>query len=84
MYNTSLRIVNNVADAEDVLQEAFSEAFRQLEVFNYTSTFGAWLKKIVVNRSLNALRKQRGGIISIEDACMNNRLRKASMKKAFS
>jgi RNA polymerase sigma-70 factor (ECF subfamily) len=68
MYNTSLRIVNNVADAEDVLQEAFSEAFRQLEVFNYTSTFGAWLKKIVVNRSLNALRKQRGGIISIEDA----------------
>jgi RNA polymerase sigma-70 factor (ECF subfamily) len=68
MYNTSLRIVNNAADAEDVLQEAFSKAFRQLDSFNYTYTFGAWLKKIVVNRSLNVLRKQRGGIISIEDA----------------
>lgn len=67
MYNTSLRIVNNVPDAEDVLQEAFVQAFKHLDSFNYTSTFGAWLKRIVINRSLNVLRQHKGNIISIED-----------------
>lgn len=65
MYNTSLRIVNNVPDAEDVLQESFAEAFRHLKDFNYASTFGAWLKKIIVNRSLNMLRRQNA--ICIDD-----------------
>ena len=53
MYNTSLRIVNNTADAEDVLQEAFLDAFRSLHDFHYRSTFGAWLKKIVINKSIH-------------------------------
>src|SRR5882762_1653717 len=37
MYNTSLRIVNNTGDAEDVTQEAFTDAFRSLEDFHYKS-----------------------------------------------
>jgi len=57
MFNTSLRIVNNKKDAEDVLQEAFTDAFGNLQTFNFGSTFGAWLKKIVINKSLNHLRK---------------------------
>jgi RNA polymerase sigma factor (sigma-70 family) len=66
MYNTSLRIVANPADAEDVLQEAFTDAFRSLDDFHYKSTFGAWLKKIVINRSINQLRKRKMDLIDIE------------------
>jgi RNA polymerase sigma factor (sigma-70 family) len=66
MYNTSLRIVNHTGDAEDVLQEAFTDAFRSLEDFHYKSTFGAWLKRIVINKSINQLRKRKMDLIDIE------------------
>ncbi len=66
MYNTSLRIVNHTADAEDVLQESFLDAFEAIESFAYKSTFGAWLKRIVINKSINALRKRKMEIIDIE------------------
>lgn len=59
MFNTSLRIVNNTSDAEDVLQESFASAFQFLDRFDYSSTFGAWLKRIVVNKSINALRRRK-------------------------
>jgi RNA polymerase sigma factor (sigma-70 family) len=66
MYNTSLRIVNHTGDAEDVLQEAFTDAFRSLEDFHYKSTFGAWLKRIVINKSINQLRRRKMDLIDIE------------------
>jgi len=66
MYNTSLRILNNSSDAEDVLQEAFMDAFRYLNDFNYKSTFGAWLKRIVINKSINILRKHKADLIDID------------------
>jgi RNA polymerase sigma factor (sigma-70 family) len=66
MYNTSLRIVNHTGDAEDVLQEAFTDAFRSLEEFHYKSTFGAWLKRIVINKSINLLRKRKMNLIDID------------------
>src|SRR6266404_9574057 len=66
MYNTSLRIVNHTGDAEDVMQEAFTDAFRSLEDFHYKSTFGAWLKRIVINKSINQLRKRKMDIIDID------------------
>lgn len=66
MYNTSLRIVNNTADAEDVLQDSFVDAFAAIDSFGYKSTFGAWLKRIVINKSINALRKRKMDIIDIE------------------
>ncbi|MFM9910244.1 MAG: RNA polymerase sigma factor [Chitinophagaceae bacterium] len=68
MYNTSLRIVNNRTDAEDVLQEAFLDAFRSLNDFNYHSTFGAWLKKIVINKSITVLRKRKGFLLSLDES----------------
>src|ERR1700748_431590 len=68
MYNTSLRIVNHTGDAEDVVQEAFTDAFRSLEDFSYKSTFGAWLKRIVVNNSINQLRKRKMALSDIEKA----------------
>ena len=66
MYNTSLRIVNHTADAEDVLQESFVDAFSAIYSFEYKSTFGAWLKRIVINKSINALRKRKMDIIEID------------------
>lgn len=57
MYNTALRIVKDSAEAEDIMQESFLKAFSKLDSFKGTSTFGAWLKKIVVNRSITAFNK---------------------------
>ena len=59
MYNTALRIMGHAADAEDVLQEAFLDAFRNLDRFGEQSTFGAWLKQIVVYKSINQLKKKK-------------------------
>jgi RNA polymerase sigma-70 factor (ECF subfamily) len=67
MFNTSLRIVNNHADAEDVLQEAFVDAFRSLNDFHYRSTFGAWLKRIVINKSITVLRKRRVHLVELDE-----------------
>jgi RNA polymerase sigma factor (sigma-70 family) len=66
MFNTSLRIVNNRNDAEDILQEAFLAAFR-LDNFDYSSTFGAWLKRIVINKSIDVLRRRNMGVVEIND-----------------
>jgi len=59
MYNTAWRIVRDDQEAEDVLQEAFISAFEHLPSFRGTSTFGAWLKRIVVNKALNIIQKRR-------------------------
>lgn len=72
MYNTSLRIVNHTGDAEDVMQEAFTDAFRSLGDFHYKSTFGAWLKRIVINKSINQLRKRKMDLIDIEKTNIGN------------
>lgn len=65
MYNIALRIINDTAEAEDVMQESFLSAFQKLETFSGTVTFGAWLKKIVINRALDAI-KGRKTLISLE------------------
>ena len=59
MYNTSLRIIRNRADAEDIMQESFLDAFRKIDSFNEDASFGAWLKKIVINRSIDALKRSK-------------------------
>jgi RNA polymerase sigma-70 factor (ECF subfamily) len=59
MYNLAHRILNNREDAEDILQEAFVDCFRSIGLFRFESTFGAWLKKILVNKCINHLRKKK-------------------------
>ncbi len=66
MYNTSLRILNNEAEAEDVMQDSFLDAFRKLDDFKGDGNFGGWLRRIVVNNSLDALKKRRE-MVSLED-----------------
>lgn len=57
MYNTALRIVKDSAEAEDIMQESFITAFSKLDSFKGDATFGAWLKRIVINNSLTQYRK---------------------------
>jgi RNA polymerase sigma-70 factor (ECF subfamily) len=67
MFNISFRIVGNQEIAEDVLQEAFVSAFQNLKNFQGKSSFGAWLKRIVVNRAISYLRKNQLEMVMIED-----------------
>jgi len=59
MFNTSLRIVSDTMEAEDIMQEAFLSAFEKIETYSGTVSFGAWLKKIVINRSLDVVSRQK-------------------------
>jgi RNA polymerase sigma-70 factor (ECF subfamily) len=57
MFNVSYRIVGDSHLAEDVMQESFLKAFTKLDSFIGNVTFGSWLKKIVINTSINELKK---------------------------
>jgi RNA polymerase sigma-70 factor (ECF subfamily) len=59
MYNVGYRITGSTAEAEDVLQEAFISAFGNISSYRGDATFGAWLKRIVVNKAINALHKKK-------------------------
>lgn len=59
MYNTAFRIVKHTAEAEDVMQESFLNAFTKLHTFKGDVTFGAWLKRIVINNSIYHYKKQQ-------------------------
>jgi RNA polymerase sigma factor (sigma-70 family) len=59
MYNLAYRMLNNREDAEDILQETFVECFRNIDSFRFESTFGAWLKKITVNKCINHIKKKK-------------------------
>ena len=67
MFNVCYRIVNQQEEAEDVLQESFVRMFRQIENFRQESTFGAWFKRIVVNGSLNHIKKRKRGLENLEN-----------------
>jgi RNA polymerase sigma factor (sigma-70 family) len=67
MFNAALRITGDYAEAEDVLQESFLSAFRELSGYKGDSSFGAWLKRIVVNKSINCLRQRRLMLVPLED-----------------
>jgi RNA polymerase sigma factor (sigma-70 family) len=59
MYNVGYRIVNNEEEAQDVLQEAFISAFRSLDHYRGDATFGSWLKRIVVNKAINVIKRRK-------------------------
>jgi len=65
MYNSSLRIIGNTAEAEDVMQEGFLNAFLKIDTYKGEVSFGAWLKKIIVNKSLDIIKSHKA-VISIE------------------
>lgn len=67
MLNISARIVNSVEEAEDVLQESFLAAFGQVEKIRSDAEFGGYLKKIVINRSIDIVRKKKVGFETLKE-----------------
>lgn len=68
MYSVCVRMVGDSSLAEDVLQEAFVDVFRNLRSFKGESTVGAWIKSIVVNKCISQLRKRRMQINDLQEA----------------
>ncbi len=66
MYNICYRMTGQQEEAEDMLQESFSYAFSRLGSFRFESSFGAWLKRIVVNTCINHLKKRRLDLVLTE------------------
>ena len=67
MYNTSLRIVQDPVEAEDIMQESFLSAFQKINTYSGSVSFGAWLKRIVINKSLDFLKKGKVRFEELED-----------------
>ncbi len=67
MFNTSLRILGQNGEAEEAMQEAFLKAFAKLDEFGGQVEFGAWLKRIVVNQSLDVLRARKSRVGFLEE-----------------
>jgi DNA-directed RNA polymerase specialized sigma24 family protein len=63
MYNTSLRIINNPMEAEEIMKEALLSAFETINTYSGNVSFEFWLKNIVIERSLNVISKERIAIL---------------------
>lgn len=63
MYNIGMRMLGNKEDAEDIVQDSFIDAFKNLTKFEYKSSFGAWLKRIVINKSINQLKAKQVPVV---------------------
>lgn len=73
MFNAAFRIVKHSAEAEDIMQECFLKAFTKLDTYEGTSTFGAWLKRIVVNQSISVYNKK----IKYQEVSYNDQFKNA-------
>ena len=67
MYNIAIRFLNNKMDAEDVLQESFLTAYEKINDLSGINSFGAWLKRIVINNCITILRKKKIRFEDISD-----------------
>ncbi|MBU3821369.1 RNA polymerase sigma factor [Flavobacteriaceae bacterium XHP0103] len=67
MYIVAKRFLKDDADAEDVVQEAFIKAFTKLHQYKAEVTFGAWLKRIVINKSIDFLKSKKQEKVSLEE-----------------
>ncbi len=66
MYNISFRLLNNLDDSNDVLQESFTKAFQNIHNFENEAAFGSWIKRVVINHSIDLLKKKKNNAISID------------------
>lgn len=68
MFNTCLRITKDKIIAEDIMQESFLSAFKNIETYKGEVSFGAWLKKIVINKSLDNLKKKKIELVELDES----------------
>lgn len=59
MYNTCYRMLNDKVEAEDVMQESFLAVFTKISTYRGEMSFGSWLKRIVINKSIDILRARK-------------------------
>ena len=71
MLIVATRFMKDTMEAEDVVQEAFIKAFSKLEQYKAEVSFGAWLKRIVINRCIDVLKAKRQRLIELEDHHLN-------------
>jgi RNA polymerase sigma-70 factor (ECF subfamily) len=71
MLVVALRFVNNTMEAEDIVQEAFINAFTRLDQYRQEVSFGAWLKRIVINKCLDVLKSKHQRMIELEEHHLN-------------
>ena len=67
MFNVCYRMMSGREEAEDMLQESFTEAFKKLHTFRFESTFGAWLKRITVNKCINEIKRKKTELNFFDD-----------------
>jgi RNA polymerase sigma-70 factor (ECF subfamily) len=67
VYHVILKMVRNVDDAEDLMMESFSKAFRSLHKFKKDFTFSTWLFRIATNNTIDFIRKKKLNTLSIEN-----------------
>ncbi|OZV67561.1 RNA polymerase sigma factor [Winogradskyella aurantia] len=61
------RFVKNTMEAEDIVQESFIKAFSKLEQYKSEVSFGAWLKRIVINTCIDVLKSKRQRLVELEE-----------------
>lgn len=66
MYNIAIRMLDVKEEAEDIVQDSFMDAFRYLNGFKYESSFGAWLKRIVINKCINRLKMKKIDLLTLD------------------
>lgn len=67
MYYVALRFMKNEHDAEEAMQEGFIQAFTKLHQFTGEVTFGAWLKRIVINKSIDMLKARKLDLVALDE-----------------
>jgi len=71
MFCVAMRFLKNEDDAEDLVQESFIKAFQRIEQFSGQVTFGAWLKRIVVNGCIDFLKSKHQRTIELDEGYMH-------------
>ncbi|MBR9915845.1 MAG: RNA polymerase sigma factor [Algicola sp.] len=67
MYTVAMRFVKDSMEAEDIVQEAFIKAFAKLNQYRAEVTFGAWLKRIVVNKAIDCLKSKKQHLQELDE-----------------
>ena len=67
MYNICRRMMGDEEEAKDLLQESFIDAFQKLPSLREVNTFSSWIKRIVVNNCINAIRKKKLDTSQLEE-----------------
>jgi RNA polymerase sigma-70 factor (ECF subfamily) len=67
MFVVAMRFMKDSMEAEDIVQEAFIKAFSKLDQFKAEVTFGAWLKRIVINNCIDCLKSKKQHWLELDE-----------------